>query len=58
MRLHICSAGMPPSKRPQVKHGSSVFFRAPSAPSPDAGLKFIAFGDMGESEHRAAKSPG
>ncbi|KAL6783862.1 hypothetical protein ACKKBG_A03785 [Auxenochlorella protothecoides x Auxenochlorella symbiontica] len=44
--------------RYKVKHGSSVFFRAPSAPSPDAGLKFIAFGDMGESEHRAAKSPG
>lgn len=49
----------PPSyPRPQIRHGSSFRFRAPQTPGPDRGLRFLAFGDMGESEHRAAKSPG
>lgn len=44
--------------RYKIKAGSSIVFRAPPAPAPSAALKFIAFGDMGESEHRVAKSPG
>lgn len=33
-------------------------FRAAPKPSPNAGFKFIVYGDMGESDHKAAKSPG
>lgn len=33
-------------------------FQAAAPPDPDAGFRFIVYGDMGESEHRAAKAPG
>lgn len=38
--------------------GMSWPFRAQPRSSPSERLNFVAFGDMGESEHRAAKSPG
>lgn len=33
-------------------------FRAPPEVGPDAEFGFIVYGDMGESTHKAAKSPG
>lgn len=33
-------------------------FQAAPQPNPDASFTFLAFGDMGESVHAAAKSPG
>ncbi|KAK9842562.1 hypothetical protein WJX81_006229 [Elliptochloris bilobata] len=38
--------------------GAPLVFRAAPRRGPDAGFSFIVYGDMGESEHRAAKSPG
>ncbi|KAK9829258.1 hypothetical protein WJX72_004835 [[Myrmecia] bisecta] len=38
--------------------GSVSSFRAAPASSPDRGFRFLVYGDMGESEHKAAKSPG
>ena len=39
-------------------HGPVRRFRAPPEVGPDAEFSFIAYGDMGESTHKAAKSPG
>jgi len=39
-------------------YGPSRTFRAPPSTGPDAAFTFVVYGDMGESEHRAAKSPG
>jgi hypothetical protein len=39
-------------------YGQPRTFRAPPATGPDAAFTFVVYGDMGESEHRAAKSPG
>ena len=33
-------------------------FRAALEAGPDMAFKFVAFGDMGDSDHAAAKSPG
>ena len=33
-------------------------FQAPLQPAPDAGFSFVVYGDMGEADHKAAKSPG
>ena len=33
-------------------------FQAAKAPGPDSGMTFMVFGDMGESKHHRAKSPG
>ena len=40
------------------KHGKVLQFIAAPETSPDARFKFIAYGDMGESVHHHAKSPG
>lgn len=40
------------------KHGKILNFRAAPRTAADASLKFIAYGDMGESIHKHAKSPG
>lgn len=50
-----------PGERYQYRIGSHLplrSFRAAAKPAPDAGFTFIVYGDMGESDHRAAKSPG
>ena len=39
-------------------YGPPRTFRAAPRRGPDAEFSFIVYGDMGESEHRAAKSPG
>ena len=36
----------------------AVSVRAPAPPCPSCRLKFVVYGDMGESRHREAKSPG
>lgn len=47
------------SYRYQLAGGSYTWaFRAAPEARPDATFEFVAFGDMGESEHAAAKSPG
>ena len=33
-------------------------FQAPLQPAPDAAFSFVVYGDMGEADHKAAKSPG
>ncbi len=38
--------------------GPTRRFRAPPETGPEAEFSFIAYGDMGESKHKAAKSPG
>ena len=40
------------------KHGKILNFRAAPRTAADVSLKFIAYGDMGESIHKHAKSPG
>ena len=50
-----------PGERYQYSIGQHLpvrSFRAAARPAPDAGFTFIVYGDMGESDHRAAKSPG
>lgn len=42
----------------QISDEAPRSFRAAAAPHPDAGFGFIVYGDMGESEHAAAKAPG
>ncbi|KAL4448559.1 hypothetical protein ABPG75_005778 [Micractinium tetrahymenae] len=42
----------------QVEGGQPVEFTAPVPAGPRHSFRFLVFGDMGESEHRAAKSPG
>jgi len=40
------------------QHESVWSFQAPLQPGPDAGFSFVVYGDMGEADHKAAKSPG
>ena len=40
------------------QHESVWSFQAPLQPGPDAAFSFVVYGDMGEAEHKAAKSPG
>lgn len=42
----------------QIAHGRPVAFRASPPTGPRHSFTFIVYGDMGESEDRAAKSPG
>lgn len=42
----------------QVEGGQPVEFTAPVPAGPRHSFRFLVFGDMGESGHRAAKSPG
>ena len=42
----------------QISDEAPRRFRAAAAPHPDAAFAFIVYGDMGESEHKAAKAPG
>ncbi|BDA43217.1 probable inactive purple acid phosphatase 27 [Coccomyxa sp. Obi] len=61
---HLHSAvmtGLVPGERYQYSIGQHLpvrSFRAAAKPAPDAGFTFIVYGDMGESDHKAAKSPG
>jgi hypothetical protein len=40
------------------RHEAVWTFQAPLQPGPDATFSFVVYGDMGEAEHKAAKSPG
>ena len=40
------------------QHESVWSFQAPLQPAPDAAFSFVVYGDMGEADHKAAKSPG
>ena len=40
------------------QHESVWSFQAALQPGPDAAFSFVVYGDMGEAEHKAAKSPG
>ena len=40
------------------QHESVWSFQAPLQPGPYAAFSFVVYGDMGEAEHKAAKSPG
>ena len=42
----------------QIEGGRPVEFRAAVPTGPTHRFRFLVYGDMGESEHRAAKSPG
>ena len=42
----------------KLDHGEPVEFRAPPDVGAAQSLRFVVFGDMGESEHPKAKSPG
>ncbi len=47
--------------RYKVAHGGAVgTFRAPVEPGPErrGGFTFVVYGDMGDADHKAAKSPG
>lgn len=46
------------SWHPQIEGGAPVEFRAAVPTGPTHRFRFLVFGDMGESEHREAKSPG
>lgn len=50
-----------PAERYQywVGHHEPVWsFSAAARPAPDAGFSFVVYGDMGEADDKAAKSPG
>ncbi|GAB4817121.1 hypothetical protein N2152v2_004167 [Parachlorella kessleri] len=58
---HVTLAGLIPGGRYIYRVAGSdreVPFRAPPPIGPDSSFSFLAYGDMGESEHPAAKSPG
>lgn len=60
---HLHSAvltGLAPGERYfyQIEGGPPVEFAAPVPAGPSHHFRFLVFGDMGESEHREAKSPG
>ena len=42
----------------QIGDEAARSFRAAAETGPDAGFRFVVYGDMGESEHKAAKAPG
>eukprot|EP00887_Chlorella_sp_A99_P004312 scaffold15.g4312.t1 len=42
----------------KIPHGRALAFRAPPKLGPRHAFTFLVYGDMGESEHREAKSPG
>lgn len=52
--------GLQPGRRHfyQVEGGAPVEFTAPAPPGPTHRTRVLLFGDMGESAHREAKSPG
>lgn len=60
-RVGLLGAVQVPGKRYQYSVGQHLpvrSFRAAAKPAPDAGFSFIVYGDMGESDDKAAKSPG
>ncbi|KAK9811159.1 hypothetical protein WJX73_007407 [Symbiochloris irregularis] len=62
--LHLHSTVLTDLDPGQVHHyrigedGDTHHFTAAQAPDPRGGMTFLVFGDMGESEHHRAKSPG
>ena len=40
------------------QHEPVFEFQAALAPGPDGSFSFVVYGDMGEADHKAAKSPG
>lgn len=58
---HVTLRGLEPGRKytyTVAGGGEEVPFRAPAATSPKSSFTFLAYGDMGESDHHAAKSPG
>ena len=45
-------------RRPQIEGGIPIEFVAPVPAGPTHSFRFLVFGDMGDSDHKEAKSPG